>query len=394
MKKVCFFMATPFSLGGEQRVVTVISNLLVEDGYDVTIACTDISIPRSVNPYNLDNRVKIKYINGYNNKYVTKIRDLRWKLYYNNLYNARYKNDLFMQKFINCDLITQILLIRFFNKGKYDYVISLSTIYNTMLAGVSKKIKAKTIGWQHNQSKIYFSTEGKRHYNQDKFTKYMFKKLDSYVVLTEYDKKYLKEKYNVDVICINNPKSIVSNKVTNLKNKQFLSVGRFDKIKNHLTLIDMFNEFHKQNKEWKLVILGDGELKEEYIKKIKSYNLEKFIIIENYTNDVEKYYLNSSICVMPSLYEGYSMVMTEAMEYGLPIICFDMPCAHEMIENNKSGYIVKCYDEKEFTNKMITLANNNELLKEFSINTKNISNKKTYKSVVDKWIELFKNLKN
>lgn len=392
MKRICFLMATPFTLGGEQRVVSILSNLLVNHGYDVTILCTDINAKVDYDLYGLDRKVSIKYIRGYNNKYVIKLRQFREKLFNENANSGKYKRSLFVQKFINCDLITKFLLIYSINKGKYDIVISLSSFYNTMLAAVSHKIKAKTVGWQHSFSDAYFDYKGRRHFNQDKYTRYMFKKLDRYVVLTKYDKKYLKKKFDYNAVVIGNPKSLNSDVVSDLKHKRFLSLGRFVSVKNYEMLIDIFNIFHKKNKEWELHIVGEGELKEKYLKKIKEYKLEKYIKVVDYIKDVKECYLNSSVYLLPSLYEGFPMVLTEAIEFGLPVISFNIAVAPELIKNGKSGYIVKNYDIEKYAECMNVLASDPKLLRSFSKEARNISLKRSNQMIVEKWIKLFDEL--
>ena len=386
MNKICFFMETPFTKGGEQRVVSIISNLLVQKGYDVSILCTDLITKEDYNLYNLSKKVKIKYVEGYNRRRYVELSKIRTKMYSYNLRTGRFKHSLLLQKIMNCDPFTRRLFIKRINRENFDYIVSLSTIYNTILATISKKLNCKTIGWQHSSSDRYFGLEGTRQYNQDKFSKYMFKRLDAYIVLTEFDKKWIKNKFNADVTVINNPKSIISDVTSNLKNKKFLAVGRFDPVKNYLELIDMFNKFHKVNKEWKLQIVGEGYLKDEYLKKIKEYNLEDFVEIKDYTNDISKYYLDSSIYLMSSLYEGWGMVMGEAIEFGLPIIAFNVASAKEMIKNKKNGFIVKKHNEKKYVKHMLELANNNEKLKEFSKNSKELSNNKSNDFITDKWI--------
>ena len=388
MKKICFFIETPFSHGGEQRVVSILSNLFVKIGYDVSILCTDMTIIRDNSLYNLDEKVKINYLDGYNNKYVKKIRLKREKMNQKNLITGKYKKNLLIQKFINCDLITMYLLKRKIEKENYDIVISVG-IYNKLLARVSPYVSAKTIGWQHSSSERYFNFKGQWFYNQEKYTKFMLDKFDEYIVLTSKDKQYIKKVFLKDVTVINNPKSIISNKVTDLKKQNFLAVGRFVPIKNFLELIDVFNEFHKVNKKWKLKIVGDGMLKDEYIKKIKEYKLSKYIQIIDYTKNIEKYYLNSSIYLMSSIQEGWGMVLSEAIEFGLPIISYDITSASEMIENNSNGFIIKNYDSSEFLNKMLELATNKEKLLEFSKKSRDISNNRNDELILKKWQKIF-----
>lgn len=392
MKKVCFLMATPFTLGGEQRVVTIISNLLIDKGYDVTILCSDNQTEVNYDIYKLNKNVKIKFIDGYNNEKCIKKRIKREKMYLDNAKYGYYKYSLLIQKYINCDRYTRKLLINKINEDNYDYIISLSTIYNTMLSTISKKIKAKTIGWQHSCSERYFDLKGERHYNQDKFTKYMFKNLDRYIVLSNSDKEYLKKKFNVDTTVINNPKSIISKKVSNLNNKQFIAVGRLVEVKNFSMLIDMFNEFHKKNKDWKLIIIGEGDQKEILNKKINDYKLNEHIILEGYKSNVEKYYLESSIYLMSSLYEGWGMVIGEAIEFGLPIISFNITSAKEMIKDGYNGYIIENYNQKKYVDSMLKLANDKELLIKMGKNSKEQAKKMSNTKIIKQWEKLFKNI--
>ena len=386
--KICFILETPFTHGGEQRVVSIISNHLYEQGYDVSIMCTDMTVIRDNSLYNLNENIKIDYLEGYNNKYVKKIRKRRERMNKANLEKGKYKDSLFIQKFINCDLITAYLLKRKIEKEKYDVVISLG-IYNKILARVSKYVSAKTIGWQHSSSERYFEYEGEWFYNQDKYVKYMINNLDSYVVLTNKDREYIKNRFDENVIVINNPKSIISNKTTDLSNRYFIAVGRFIPVKNFLTLIEIYKNFYKQNKRWKLKIVGDGYLKNEYLKRIKQYGLTKQVEIVDYTNDISKEYLSSSIYLMSSLQEGWGMVMGEALEFGLPIISFDITSAPEMIVDGYNGYIVKKYDKKEYMNKMLELANDEDKLRKFSKRSKKLSKQKNDSLIIEKWISLF-----
>lgn len=390
MKKICFFMATPFTKGGEQRVVSVLAGLLYERGYDVSILCTDFT-PINYDLYNLNPNVHIRFVDGFNDSSFFKYHKKREELYIENLTTGKYKNSLYMQKKMNCDNKTAKLIAKIINKEKYDCIISLSTIYNTMLAVIKNRIKAKAIGWQHSVFEAYFEAEGRRHYNQDKFSRYMFKKLDKYVVLTDYDQKKIKEKFNYNTVVINNPKTLSTNITSDLSKKSFLALGRFVEVKNFKMLIDMFYEFHKKNKEWKLDIYGEGPLKEELEKKIRDYKLDNYITIHQYENDISKCYLNSSIYLMSSLYEGWSMVVTEAMEYGLPIISFDIPCIKERVEDEKNGYLIEKYNQEKFVEKMLLLANNSNLIKKIGKENRKKSENNSNSNIVDKWVEIIEN---
>ena len=59
--KIAFIMPTPFSLGGEQRVVTVVCNILTDLGYEVSIICTDSKVKENRNMYKLNEKVNILF---------------------------------------------------------------------------------------------------------------------------------------------------------------------------------------------------------------------------------------------------------------------------------------------------------------------------------------------
>ena len=143
------------------------------------------------------------------------------------------------------------------------------------------------------------------------------------------------------------------------------------------------------NKEWKLRIIGDGYLKDEYIKRIKKYRLSKYIEIIDYTPNSDKYYLDSSIYLMSSFHEGWGMVISEAIEFGLPVISYNITSAPELIIDNYNGFIVERYDEKAFLDRMIELSSDKKLLKKFSKNSKIFSESKDDSYIIDKWLEVF-----
>ena len=392
MKKIAFLMASPFTKGGEQRIVTVVSNSLQEAGYDVTILCTDPD-PVNYDLYHLNKKVHIKYVEAYyKDPNVINSRIKRDKMNAENANTGKYKHFFWIQKYFICDRLVSKVLSDAINEEDFDYVISVSTMFNTMLAVIADKIRAKTIGWQHSMYDVYFETPGIRHYNQDKFSKYMFKKLDRYVVLSRYDQEKLKEKFHADSVVIHNMNPIDVKSPSQLDKKHFLALGRFVKVKNFELLIDMFYEFHKRNKEWILDIYGEGPLKEALEKKIQEYHLSKFVLLHSYEEDISKCYLNSSIHLVTSQYEGWSLVTTEAMEYGLPTISFDIPCIAERIEDGKNGYLIKRYDQEDFVEKMLLLANDPEKIKEMGKNAREYCHSNPNSQILNQWIQLFNEL--
>ena len=98
-------------------------------------------------------------------------------------------------------------------------------------------------------------------------------------------------------------------------------VGRFSKQKNHEKLIDIFSEMAKIDKDAKLVLVGDGELKTEIQKRVEKEELD--VIFVGTTNEVEKWLQAMDVLVFPSLFEGLPLVLIEAQASGLPCVLSD-----------------------------------------------------------------------
>ncbi len=100
-------------------------------------------------------------------------------------------------------------------------------------------------------------------------------------------------------------------------------VGRFSAPKNHVFLLDVFNEVHKRDPKYKLLLVGDGELREEIEQKIKDYGLGNVVTLTGVRSDVNRLMMGMDLFLFPSLYEGLGIVMIEAQATGCPCIASD-----------------------------------------------------------------------
>lgn len=98
------------------------------------------------------------------------------------------------------------------------------------------------------------------------------------------------------------------------------NIGRMIPQKNQLFLVNAFSEFKKENPNAKLLIIGDGELKEKILAKIQKLGLEKDVHIESFRKDVNKCYSAMDIFAFPSIYEGLGVVAIEAQCNGLTVM--------------------------------------------------------------------------
>lgn len=108
----------------------------------------------------------------------------------------------------------------------------------------------------------------------------------------------------------------------NVKNEEVLigCVGRLEKVKNHLRLIDIFKKVRDIKDNYKLIIVGEGSLFEELSQKIRNYKLEGTVTIKPPVDDINKYYSAFDCFILPSLYEGLPLTSIEAQFNGVPTI--------------------------------------------------------------------------
>ena len=379
-KRIAFLVTNIFDLGGVQRVVSVLANELNKE-HNVEIICVAKNVKINRDIYNLDENIKVH---------------VREDLLHKNLFNKIYskinkiihsKTALLDKKFLLSYLTniyypqnTQKKLIKFLNLQNYDIIVGVEGYLSIILSIISEKLNSKTIGWQHNSFDAYLNNKNRYYYKQNEIFKTNIPKLDKYIVLTDFDKKMFKEKLNVNTEVIENPRSFTSEQKSTLKNKQFLAAGRFTYQKGFDLLIESFFEFSKSNKEWNLVIVGEGEEKENIEKLISKFKLKDRIKIYEFTNDIKKYFLESSVLLLPSRWEGMPMLVLESMEMGVPIISYDISAVKQIISNNEEGILVKKYNNILFSQAMIDLVDNKciEKSKYFSI-----------ENIISKWFNLF-----
>ena len=111
-------------------------------------------------------------------------------------------------------------------------------------------------------------------------------------------------------------------KELNIENKFVIGhVGRFQTQKNHKFLIKVFKEIHKRMSDAVLVLVGDGELRNQIENEIRNYNLEKYVILTGVRTDVNELVQAFDVFLFPSLYEGLPLTLVEAQISGLPIVC-------------------------------------------------------------------------
>jgi glycosyltransferase involved in cell wall biosynthesis len=153
---------------------------------------------------------------------------------------------------------------------------------------------------------------------------------------------------------IENPPFLFS--LSNLKHPIFLYVGRVRKRKGIFLLFEACINLKKKGyEEYSLIVVGDGPERRELEYVAKKKCIDKNINFTGWVNYTQLgyYYKNSDVFVIPSFEDVWGMVVLEAMDFGLPVLCSKGVGAKEMIINGSNGYIFDPLNPKELTNLMI-----------------------------------------
>lgn len=143
----------------------------------------------------------------------------------------------------------------------------------------------------------------------------------------------------------------------------FGNVGRFHEQKGHQYLL---KAFAKVSDRARLLIIGDGELKDELIKLADDLQISDRIVFLGARSDVHEFLSAINVFIMPSLWEGQPIALLEALAMGKPCIVSDVDGISEVITNNVNGYLVKPKDITGLTQTMNQAIDNPEVLKQLA----------------------------
>lgn len=283
------------------------------------------------------------------------------------------------------------------NKEKADVMVSLfpseSSFYPSLKDGSKKVLELhfnKFFRLQYNRTGLMGLIDRLRTWQDER----MVRKFDKFVVLSQEDKGYWGAMPNLCVIP--NAALRMSDTYAEGDKKRVIAVGRLDYQKGFDRLIEAWR-IVQQNKayaDWYLDIFGKGEWKEMLQAQIDGYGLQESVKLNAPTQQIGKEYTNSSMLVMSSNYEGFPMVMIEAMACGLPAVSFDFKCGpKDIIRHGENGLLVKNNDIQSLAEAMMKLMGNEELRRQMSMEARKITDIYSEEVVMKQWIDLFERLK-
>ena len=169
---------------------------------------------------------------------------------------------------------------------------------------------------------------------------FSIKKYDSIVVLTEEDKES-NWKGNPKVVVIPNPVNVKRGICSKLDAKRVIAVGRLVPQKNFASLINSFRKVSMKHPDWCLDIYGEGPEREMLQRLISELSLDDKVRLNGNSHRVSGEMVDSSILAMTSRFEGFGVVLIEAMSVGLPVVSYACPCGpKDIITDGIDGFLI------------------------------------------------------
>ena len=377
--KIVFCTPAIYSAGGVERVVAVKANYFAERlGYDVSIIVTEGEGSDAFFP--VSNQVRI--IN-----YELNFEEL-WQLPFWKKVIAYIRKQRLFKKKLEADLM----------QLRPDFVIStLRREINFINQIKDGSIK---IGELHVNRANYRTFDGRNsNWIKRLFSRFWsrsllghLKQLDRMVVLTDSALGDWPELDNVVKIPDPLPFKIESN--SELSAKRVVSIGRYAYDKGNDLLLRAWAIIEKQAPDWTLDVYGNGDRASYQQQLVKLGIDQQRCHLLGPTTDVKKAYLSSSLFVLPSRFEGFGLVLIEAMACGVPVIAFDCENGpRSIINHGASGFLIPPFDVEAMADKILLLMRDDSLRKAMGFKAQKKACLYDIDTVGKLWKQLFDELK-
>lgn len=233
-----------------------------------------------------------------------------------------------------------------------------------------------------------FKSRAKKHLIQY-LRKYCLTKFDKVIALTETDK----EMWNLqNILVIPNFSNVQQCEESNGKNRLAISAGRLESVKGYDRLISAWASVALKYSDWQLEIWGEGSLRNQLQRQIETLQLSSVVHLKGVSHNMSEVYVRSSFFVMSSLYEGFPLVLVEAMNCGLPCVSFDITGANSIIEDGKNGFLVPDNNIDALASACMKLIKDETLLEDMGKQAHISSTRFSKPKVMQKWLNLFEAL--
>lgn len=341
--KILYLIPSFANKAGTERVISDKINFLAENGYEITF----VTYEQGYHSFAYPLHQSIRFIDLNTRFFEVRQRPLYYRPFL--IYLLRKQFRARFQKTVD-EINPDILICTTYSFKLLDIILSINTKAKRIVEShvacytIKKTYEYRNIPILRNIAPLY-----------DSYVFARLKRCDMMVVLTEGDASEWR-KYVPLVEVIPNPVTTYPEQVLahDGTGRRIICVGRLHEQKGFDMLIDAFALIASKCPDWRITIYGDGQQKQFLLEKIDSLNLKQRVIICPPTSNIYEEYQKSEFLVLSSRYEGYSLVLNEAMSCGIPCVAYRCKYGPEdVIEHKKTGLLVDNGNVQDLADKIL-----------------------------------------
>jgi glycosyltransferase involved in cell wall biosynthesis len=217
-------------------------------------------------------------------------------------------------------------------------------------------------------------------------------RLDGLVTLTEGDRRAWKDRLgDADVILEAIPNAVpwAVAEASSLDQKVVVSAGRFVERKGFVRLVQAYEPVARRHPDWQLHLYGRGEQEEQVAKEIRRLGVEQQVIMKGQSDEFDKVLGEAAIFANGAHYEGFGMVMTEALSKGVPLVGFDVPIGpREIVQDGVNGRLIPDGDLDGFAKALLQLIEDEDLRRQMGVNAQATARSYEIGAIGRRWDDL------
>lgn len=385
MKSILFYIARYLGYGGIENVTTLLANYLSsEKHYKVSILSCHQQAEEELLP-------KL-----HTNVNFFKLPDPN---HINTVENQNYYNQIIIDEHINTIIYqdsyypNEHLLFNTSNRKRIKIICVEHSAPNNGLISIRQAIKQNPWYNLYTYAKIFYF-HGMGILKMKKRKQLLYAYCDKYVVLSPgYVPIFMKMNNltnNDKIEVIGNPISISLLNKMPAKEKICLFTGRFTSSKGILHLLDIWKKIEQipNCKDWKLIMVGDGEQRNEIEAYIHNDHLTR-VQLEGFKKEVAPYYQKASLFLMTSIFEGFPLTLPEAMGNGVvPVVFNSFAAIPDIIDSDVNGILIPPFNKEIFINRLSALMQNRNEINRLAQNALKKAQEFSQSTIWAKWNKL------
>ena len=376
--KIAYILSSFIAKAGTERILSDKMNYLVKRyGYDITF----ITYEQGNHPmaFSLDKRIRVIDLNT---RFfpLYKLNPVR-RVIAKSFQKRKLKSKLHdVLSVVNPDFV----VLTTYDFDKYGSILTLP--YRFV---IESHICITDVRQEFRQHNVILKFFGKY---LDSIHFKIMNKADALISLTSADKTNWEKHVNIPIFVIPNLVTVYPNDIScySERSNRIICVGRLTRQKGFDYLIKAWAMISKKYPTWRIDIFGHGDMETTLNRMIIDYKLSDCTRINEQSDNIYEEYETSSIFVLSSRYEGFGLVLVEAMSCGVPCISFDCPNGPaELITHGEDGLLVPLGDIEKLAESIEWMITHEEERLRMSNNVRQKAKQYTAEVIMPQWVELF-----